>query len=1039
MNHRAMPKKRSRQNARNDRIIYAQLESRTLLALTTSLSFNLQQGFSELTITGDSADDAIVLTNTPTTGIVINGTPLFSSTPPNIGKIIINSGAGRDAITIDQRPGNFDFLGRFGATREIKFSINGQSGFDQLNIFGTNAVDIIHLGTLGINLNDDIEGNITLVGIELTTIDAQGGDDIVSAGNGNFEVGTAFARNVRLLGGPGNDTLSGGLKNDSLFGGSGKDILFGDKGNDLLDGGDGGDTLNGNDGNDRLFGRQGNDVLVGGRGDDQLDGGENNDILRGDQENDVLDGGDGADSLNGGDGDDILRGGNGNDVLADELGNNLFFGGAGSDTLNFTTNKTFGLLIQVVTNVDDFAMQSFERARLSLVNRIQAKEIEILNTNGGVAADVIDLSNLTLPFLNSFGIIKSTISGGSGGDEITGTAIRDTIHGDEGDDKIIGGPGPNILFGDDGDDLLIGNSSNDEMHGGNGNDDLRGAAGNDLMFGDEGNDKLDGDVGADVLHGGNDNDELIGDDGNDQLFGEDGDDKILDGRGLDHLVGGNGQDILEASNDNEPDLVEGGAGNDSMRIFPLDILDGGIGGVDKAFFSGFIEPRTITADRDNATNELIVSIQFPNTSGLARVSNIEELLLEGGINDDLIDLTALSAFDISQLAIKVTVQGREGNDTIKGSGGNDIIIGGEGDDVLLGGSGDDLIFGSAGSDTIAGGAGNDRLFGQSGDDLINGGDGDDEIHGDDGVNSANGGNDTLNGGTGNDKIFGEKGDDTINGNAGNDDLFGGAGNDVINGNDGDDNLFGEEGDDLLNGGTGNNTFDEGPGNGGIVLVGTRGDDVFRIGRQVVGNNVYVVTKFNGQVSKQFYRNGETVIVFAGDGDDRVVMESNASNPWVAEFHGGSGNDLLVGGKSDDLLVGDEGDDRLFGNQGNDVLVGSAGEDWLFGGQGLDILIGGQGIDWLFGQSNDDLLIGGSTAFDQQVAAWRSIQALWNSNLSYLSRALTIQTSSFYSLRKEVTVWDDLTVDHMLGQSGRDLFFGGLGDAFPGRINGEQLG
>jgi hypothetical protein len=70
---------------------------------------------------------------------------------------------------------------------------------------------------------------------------------------------------LRLEGGPGNDTLIGGDGDDVLVGGEGDDVLRGGKGNDLLLGGPG---------NDHLFGEGGRDILIGGEGTNVLDGGK---------------------------------------------------------------------------------------------------------------------------------------------------------------------------------------------------------------------------------------------------------------------------------------------------------------------------------------------------------------------------------------------------------------------------------------------------------------------------------------------------------------------------------------------------------------------------------------------------------------------------------------------------------------------------------------------------------------------------------------------------------------------------------------------
>lgn len=115
-------------------------------------------------------------------------------------------------------------------------------------------------------------------------------------------------------------------------------ILYGDGGNDVLTGGNGIDELFGGAGNDVL--RVGNDnfnELVGGAGNDTLYGGDGYDSITGGPGNDTLNGGPGgADSISGGSGNDTLNSlngtagedycGNGTDRVAAADTDDSFFG-----------------------------------------------------------------------------------------------------------------------------------------------------------------------------------------------------------------------------------------------------------------------------------------------------------------------------------------------------------------------------------------------------------------------------------------------------------------------------------------------------------------------------------------------------------------------------------------------------------------------------------------------------------------------------------------------------------------------------------------
>jgi hypothetical protein len=329
-----------------------------------------------------------------------------------------------------------------------------------------------------------------------------------------------------------------------------------------------------------------------------------------------------------------------------------------------------------------------------------------------------------------------------------------------------------------------------------------------------------------------------------------------------------------------------------------------------------------------------------------------------------------------------------------------------------------VLMGNNGDDTLLGGSANDDLHGGTGNDILRG----------------NAGNDTLRGDDGRDRMFG--GD-------GNDDLFGGEGNDFLFGENDDDRLFGEGGNDTLDGGSGVNVLDEGPGQGGVVITGTAGNDVIRVGWREVNGVAQVVSMINGRRNIQPYSNGETIIVHAGSGNDLVVMAPSAAEKWQAEFHGDAGDDMLRGGQQDDMLFGGPGNDRLVGKQGNDVLVGNDGDDRLWGNQGRDLLIGGRGRDRLFGNQDDDLLIGGITSHDSQTGALKLLSAAWKSGSTYESRAESIQNGSGsvlagtgVFLRKNTSVLDDGELDRLFGQAHRDAFFAGLTDRIYG-IEGDE--
>lgn len=144
----------------------------------------------------------------------------------------------------------------------------------------------------------------------------------------NGQTATIFARNGRIVGGPGNGNVYNGILNgtsgnDVIVGTNQNDRISGQSGNDLICGGNGNDFIDGNDGNDTVFGENGSDFLRGGDGNDRLDGGNGGDFMRGDDDSDILCG------RNGG---DLQVGGAANDKLDGGSGNNFLSGSSGTDT-----------------------------------------------------------------------------------------------------------------------------------------------------------------------------------------------------------------------------------------------------------------------------------------------------------------------------------------------------------------------------------------------------------------------------------------------------------------------------------------------------------------------------------------------------------------------------------------------------------------------------------------------------------------------------------------------------------------------------------
>jgi Ca2+-binding RTX toxin-like protein len=226
--------------------------------------------------------------------IRFGGTPAAcgAATTTNADTIVVNGSVGSiETLTIDQSGGRF----APGATAEtgvaeIEISVLLRDSADVLVVRGTSDPDTIAIGSNGIALNSDGDGDVTVSPLPATVeIVGLGGVNTLM-GRGGLGAGSPFLGNLVLRAGDAGDTLQGGEGNDALHGGTGNDVLEGRGGNDLLLGGGGNDSLSGN---------AGDDELIGGAGADSLAGGDATDLLRADDDeaDTNLNGGPGSDTV----------------------------------------------------------------------------------------------------------------------------------------------------------------------------------------------------------------------------------------------------------------------------------------------------------------------------------------------------------------------------------------------------------------------------------------------------------------------------------------------------------------------------------------------------------------------------------------------------------------------------------------------------------------------------------------------------------------------------------------------------------------------
>ena len=476
-------------------------------------------------------------------------------------------------------------------------------------------------GTLTVT-GDALDNNITVSRNAAGNILINGG--AVSVVGGSPNVGNTAV--IKVFGLGGNDVLTlsevnGALPRADLFGAAGNDVLTSGSGNDQLFGESGNDTLLGKGGFDFLFGGSDNDTLTGGDADDQAFGQSGTDRM----------------IWNPGDDTDLNEGGAGTDSV--EVN-----GGNGAEQFTTTANGTRVRFDRL--NPAPFAID------------IGTSENLVLNANGG--DDSFSATG------NLAALIKITVDGGTG------------------NDQLLGSNGIDILLGGDGNDFVDGQQANDVGFLG---------AGNDTFQWDPGD-------GSDVVEGQDGTDEMLfnGSAANERMEASANGGRVRFTRDIANIV----MDL----DDVESILAKALGGTDTVTVNDLSGTDLEVVKPDLAAPLGGDD---LAADNVivNATNgDDVVSVTGSGTGmqvlGLpARVSisgaiaGSDRLTVNALNGDDVVDATGLAANTAF-----LTATGGEGDDVLLGGDGNDTLLGGEGDDVLIGGLGTDVLDGAPGDDVV---------------------------------------------------------------------------------------------------------------------------------------------------------------------------------------------------------------------------------------------------------------------------------------------------------------------------------------------------
>ncbi|MEN6319610.1 MAG: M10 family metallopeptidase C-terminal domain-containing protein, partial [Syntrophaceae bacterium] len=894
---------------------------------------------------------------------------------------------------------------------ETAFCIIDSDGIDTVDFSGYSANQNIDLT---IASGSSITGTVSDIGGQV--------------GNMALGVGTIIENAV---GGSGADTITGNSYDNTLTGGAGNDTIYGKNGDDTIYGGDGDDTID-------------DSIGSGGGGADTLHGGAGNDTLLGGYMTDTVYGDDGDDTIRVLDGEfyDNSYGGAGTDTLDHSA--STYSG----DTFNFQTGQITGSHINgtsaVLSSIEIYQDGSGGNTIISngsgyyygnggddymtagVTVGHPAEELD-----GGAGTDTLDTTPVSS---GSYTINMATgvtswagesftnfenLNSGSTNDTITGTSGANIINSGAGDDVVNSGEGGDTVYGGDGNDTIYGEGYWDTIYGGAGNDTLLGGFTTDTVYGEDGDDVIRvlageyydnsyGGAGTDTLdHSASD---YSGDTFNFQTgfiiagvtdLHINGASAVLssieiyqDGSGGNTIISngsgsyyGNGGDDYMTAGVGNPEVLDGGAGTDTLDTTPW-----GYGAYTINLATG----------ATNYTGE-----SFTNFENLVSGDTADTITGTSGAN---------------------TIHSGAGNDVIDGGGGTDTMYGGTGDDTYVVDSADDVvteaadegtdrinayvsdtldanvenlylygtatngygnslnneIYGNSNANYLHGYGGNDHLYGYDGNDTLNGGTGDDTMLGGAGddtysvdsagdvVTEASGeGYDHINAyvnytlgenqefldmygdshtGTGNDldnTILGNVSStvgDTLSGLGGNDTIYGYSGNDSLYGGDGNDYLDGMTGDDTMAGGTGDDTY----------VVDSAGDVVTEASGEGTDTvDTYINYTLNANVESLYLYSSATTGV--GNSLDNIIT----GNAYDNTLNGLDGNDTLYGNAGDDTMAGGNGDDTLYGGDGDNTMTGGNGNDTLIGGTGNDIMVGGAGSDTLNGGTGNDIMVGGT--------------------------------------------------------------------------------
>lgn len=500
----------------------------------------------------------------------------------------------------------------------------------------------------------------------------------------------------------------------------------------------------------------------------------------------------------------------------------------------------------------------------------------------------------------------------------------------KGTQTIRAGKGVTFTDGGPGNDRIITQKGDATVRGGSGNDFIKTAKGNKLRIsGGPGNDKITTGRGNRVnVDGGPGNDRIT-------LHAKTSRGVVHAGLGDDVVYGSKSHDRIYASPKKNPS-----GASDSDRIF-------GRGGNDHIF------------DYSGTGNRLY------GLSGSDRIHSLGDAVSEihGGNGTDFL----FSNGGVTEAGVREKLFGEQGNDRLRAD-----RPGNNGPAFLDGGEGDDWAYGTPQGDTFITHSGITKLYGMGGDDLfVTTGRGLARIDGGEGRDTISYAAHTPPGGRRIDGVIVDLGAgrslgtttyqlsnlENVIGSAFDDEITGAPGvANVIEAGLGDDVVQGNGDGDVADGGLGQNRCSglerttrcngDSPGDFGkqrtlvdindggipIVMGGTRGDSI-SVGYDS-GNQQFRVRVDNGVPSGNCRaadqqtivcpadRNAlDGMLVYGGDGDDRISLEGSIPPNMSTTLNGGSGRNVIQGGPSKDFMStsSSSAGSQLFGGGNNDLI------------------------------------------------------------------------------------------------------------------------